>query len=180
MAGTKVATRYAKSFLGLASEKGKLDEALNDMELIKRTTLENRELLMLLKSPVVKTDKKVSILQQIYGKKISEISMLFINLITKNRRERFLLEISDAFVAQYKELKGITSAVVTSATELSEEAKKRIQTIVQQEIGGTVELQAEVNPDLIGGFVLRIGDKQLDTSVQNKVNKLKREFGNDF
>lgn len=180
MAGTKVATRYAKSFLGLASEKGKLDEALSDMELVNKTTSENPELLTLLKSPVVNTEKKLSILNQIYEKHVGEMSMLFINLIAKNRRESFLPEIADAFIAQYKQLKGITSAVVTSATVLSDEARKRIETLVQNEVGGTVELKTEINPELIGGFVLRIGDKQLDTSIQNQVNKLKQEFGKDF
>lgn len=180
MAGSKVASRYAKAFLELVSEKGELDKALSDMELVLSTTEENRELLMLLKSPVVNTDKKVKILSEIYGKQLSEASMLFIKLIAKNRRESALPEIAKAFVAQYKAIKGITSATVTSATVLSDDAKKKIADLVQKEVGGTVELSTEINPDLIGGFVLRIGDKQLDTSILNKVNKLKQEFGKNL
>lgn len=180
MAGSKVASRYAKAFLELVSEKGELDKALSDMELVLSTTEENRELLMLLKSPVVNTDKKVKILSEIYGKQLSEASMLFIKLIAKNRRESALQEIAKAFVAQYKAIKGITSATVTSATVLSDDAKKKIADLVQKEVGGTVELSTEINPDLIGGFVLRIGDKQLDTSILNKVNKLKQEFGKNL
>ena len=180
MAGSKVASRYAKAFLELVSEKGELDKALSDMELVLSTTEENRELLMLLKSPVVNTDKKVKILSEIYGKQLSEASMLFIKLIAKNRRESALPEIAQAFVAQYKAIKGITSATVTSATVLSDDAKKKIADLVQKEVGGSVELSTEINPDLIGGFVLRIGDKQLDTSILNKVNKLKQEFGKNL
>ena len=180
MAHTKVASRYAKSFLGLVAEKGKLDEAIQDMELVQKTISENRELVILLKSPVVKTDKKISILESIYGKHLSEASMLFINLITKKRREGVLPEIADSFIAQYKAMKGITTAKVTSATVLSDDAKKKIADLVQKEVGGTVELSTEINPDLIGGFVLRIGDKQLDTSILNKVNKLKQEFGKNL
>lgn len=180
MAGTKVASRYAKAYLDLVSEKGKMDGAIKDMELVKKTISENRELAVLLKSPVVNTDKKVSILQGIYAKHVSEATMLFLTLIAKNRREGVLAEVAEAFVAQYKQLKGITTATVTSAAVLSDDAKKRIEAIVQQQVGGTVELLTEVNPELIGGFVLRIGDKQLDTSILAKVNSLRQEFGKNF
>jgi F-type H+-transporting ATPase subunit delta len=166
--------------LGLVAEKGKLDEAIKDMELVQKTISENRELVVLLKSPVVKADKKISILESIYGKHLSKASMLFINLITKKRREGVLPEIADSFIAQYKEMKGITTAKVTSAAVLSDDAKKRIEDIVQKQVGGTVELSTEVNEELIGGFVLRIGDKQLDTSIVSQINELKQEFGKHF
>ncbi len=178
MAQTKVATRYAKSLLGLVAEKGNLEEAFNDMMLIKKTCSENRDLVVLLKSPVVNTEKKVSILTSIYEKNVSKVTMLFIALITKNRREGALPEIADAFVAQYKAMKGITTAVVTSASVLADDAKKKIQDLVQKEVGGTVELEMEVNPELIGGFILRIGDKQLDTSILSKIGDIRQEFMN--
>jgi F-type H+-transporting ATPase subunit delta len=180
MAQTKVGSRYAKAFLGLVAEKGKLDVAIKDMELVHQTISENRELAVLLKSPVVNTDKKISILSDIYKKHVSDVTMLYLELIAKNRREGVLAEIAESFIAQYKEMKGITTAVVTSAAVLSDAAKKRIEELVQKEVGGTVELSLEINPELIGGFVLRIGDKQLDTSILNKINALKQEFGANF
>jgi len=180
MANTKVGTRYAKAFLGLVAEKGKLDGAIKDMELVAKTIADNRELAVLLKSPVVKADKKVSILTSIFKKHVSEVTMLYLELITKNRREGALAEIADAFVAQYKAMKGITTAVVTSAAVLSSDAKKRIEELVQKQVGGTVELETQVNPELIGGFVLRIGDQQLDTSILNQISELKQEFGANF
>jgi F-type H+-transporting ATPase subunit delta len=176
MAQTKVATRYAKSLLGLVAEKGNLEEAFNDMLLINKTVSENHDLLVLLKSPVVNAEKKVSILTAIFEKHVSKVTMLFITLITKNRRESALPEIADAFVAQYKAMKGITIASVTSATVLADDAKKKIADLVQKEVGGTVELQLEINPELIGGFILRIGDKQLDTSILSKIGDLRQEF----
>ncbi|MFT4544706.1 MAG: F-type H+-transporting ATPase subunit delta [Bacteroidia bacterium] len=180
MAQTKVATRYAKSLLGLVAEKGNLEEAFKDMSLIQKTCSENRDLVVLLKSPVVNTEKKISILNSVYGKNVGEVTMLFINLITKNRREGALPEIADAFIAQYKVLKGITTAVVTSAAVLADDAKKKIEALVQKEVGGgTVDLEMEVNPELIGGFILRIGDKQLDTSILSKIGDLRQEFKNN-
>ena len=176
MAQTKVATRYAKSLLGLVAEKGNLEEAFNDMLLIKKTCSENRDLVVLLKSPVVNAEKKVSILTAIFEKSVSKVTMLFITLITKNRRESAVPEIADAFIAQYKTMKGITIASVTSATVLADDAKKKISDLVQKEVGGTVELEMQVNPELIGGFILRIGDKQLDTSILNKIGDLRQEF----
>ena len=180
MAHTKAASRYAKSLLGLVAEKGNLEEAFNDMLLIKKTCAENSELVTLLKSPVVNTEKKQNILSSIYSKNVSDVTMLFLNLITKNRREGVLPEIADAFIAQYKTLKGITTALVTSAAVLSDSAKKRIEEVVQKEVGGAVELATEIDPALIGGFVLRIGDKQLDTSILSQISVLKRELEKDF
>lgn len=180
MASTKVASRYAKSFLGLAAEKSLLDRAYADMLIVEKTATENRDLVVLLKSPVVTTDKKINILKSIYGTHLSEASMAFLTLIASKRREGDIPEIATSFVAQYKEMNGITTAKVSSAAVLSADAKKRILEIVQQQVGGTVELQEEVNPELIGGFVLRIGDKQLDTSILAKVNSLRQEFGKNF
>ena len=180
MAQIKVATRYAKSLIGLVAEKGNLEEAFNDMTLIKKTCSENRDLVVLLKSPVVNTEKKVSILTSIFEKNVSKVTMLFITLITKNRREGALPEIADAFIEQYKVIKGITTAIVTSAAVLSDDAKKKIQNIVQKEVGGTVELKMEINPELIGGFILRIGDKQLDTSIFSKIGDLRQEFSKSY
>lgn len=180
MAQTKVGSRYAKAFLGLVNEKGKLDVAIKDMEMVHKTISENRDLQVLLKSPVINTDKKVGILKKIYEKQVSDVTMLYLELITKNRREGVLGEISEAFIAQYNAMKDITTATVTSAAVLSDAAKKRIEEIVQKEVGGTVELSMEVNPELIGGFVLRIGDKQLDTSILSKISELKQEFGKNF
>ncbi len=176
MAEIKVAKRYAKAFLGLVTEKGKLEEAFKDMSLLYETTSGNKDLVNMLKSPVVNTDKKIGILKDIYGGKLSETTMLFLTLITKKRREGAIPEIAGAFVNQYKQLKGITTAVVSSAALLTEDAKKRIHEVVQKEIGGTIELKTEVNPELIGGFILRIGDKQLDTSILSRVEELKQEF----
>lgn len=179
MAQIKVATRYAKSLLDLVAEKGNVEEAFKDMTLIQKTCSENRDLVVLLKSPVVNTEKKVSILNAVFAKSVNEVTMLFINLITKNRRESVLAEIADAFIAQYKVMKGVTTAVVTSAAVLTDEAKKKIENLVQKEVGGTVELQTEIDPELIGGFILRIGDKQLDTSILSKIGDLRQEFKNN-
>lgn len=176
MAQVKVAKRYAKSFLGLVAEKGQLEEAFADMTLLHTTTSQSADLTLMLKSPVVNTDKKVSILKMLFADKVSKATMLFILLITKKRREGVIPEIAKAFIDQYKLKKGITTAVVTSAVVLADDAKQRILDIVKQEVGGTIELETEIDPELIGGFVLRIGDKQLDTSILSRVDDLRQEF----
>jgi len=180
MAETKVAKRYARSFLELVAEKGGLESAYNDMKLVLETTSANRDLTVILKSPVVNTDKKVEILRTIYGKNVSEPTLAFLTLITKKRREGAIPEIAASFVDQYKVLNGITTAVVASAGVLTDDAKQRILKLVEKEIGGKVELRMEVNPELIGGFVLRIGDRQLDTSILSKVNELRQEFSKNL
>lgn len=177
MQDTKVAIRYAKSLLGLVAEKGNLEEAYSDMALIHEAVSGSRELRVMLGSPIINADKKLAVLNAIFGKDLSEVTRLFLQLLTKNGREDALGEIAVSFIAQYKELKGITIAKVVSASVLTEDLKQRILAIVSKEVGGTVELEVSVNPELIGGFVLSIGDKQLDTSIRSKVSALRQEFG---
>lgn len=176
MQDTKVAIRYAKSLLGLAEEKGLTDVAYADMSLIHEAVSGSRELRVMLQSPVISGDKKLAVLNAIFGKDLSEITRLFLALLTKNGREDALGDTAESFIAQYKELKGITVAKVVSATVLTDDVKERILDIVSKEIGRKVELEVSVNPELIGGFVLSIGDKQLDTSILSKLNGLRQEF----
>ena len=177
MQDTKVAIRYAKSLVALVAEKGLLESAYKDMLLINEAVSGSRELRLMLQSPVINAPRKLAVLNAIFDKDLSEATGLFLALLTKNGREDILGEIALSFIAQYKVLKGITTAKVVSAMVLTEDVKQRILDIVSKEVGGKVELEASVNPDLIGGFVLSIGDKQLDTSIQNKVNALRQEFG---
>lgn len=177
MQETKVAIRYAKSLLGLVAEKGQLDEAYRDMVLIHEAVSGSHELRVMLNSPVISSDRKLAVLNAIFDKQLGEATRLFLALLTKNGREDVLGGVAASFLAQYKELKGITTAKVVSASVLTDDVRKRILDILSKEVGGEVELEVSVNPELIGGFVLSIGDRQLDTSILSKVNALRQELG---
>lgn len=177
MKGIRISSRYAKSLLALSNEKSKTNEVFADMELISSTIAENRDLKVLLLSPVIKPDTKLKVLNAIFASKISDISKLFVELLTKKGREGMLGEIADAYVAQVKEFKNIVSAHVVSAIALDNETRETIKRLATQLAQGkSIELTEKVNADLIGGFILQVGDHRVDASVSGEIKNLKREF----
>lgn len=176
MKETRVAIRYSKSLLGLAQDQGILEQVKGDMELVSETCAENRDLQTMLKSPIVKSDKKLSVLKAIFEAQVNQMTIAFIEIITKKGREAVLREIAESFISQYRALKNITTALVKSAVPLSSEMKTQLMGLIQESARGEVELVEEIDANLIGGFVLRISDKQINASIQNQLHKLKREF----
>lgn len=176
MRDIKVASRYAKSLLGIAIEQKQLEEVHNDMQMIDKVCKDNNELTLLLKSPIVNTDKKESILTEIFGKKISKISNTFIAIILNKRRESILPAIVEAFILTYKEYKNITTATVTTAIALTDAQKKAVVKLLNAQGKENVELNEVVNNEIIGGMILRVGDKQVDESIKRKLTNLEMEF----
>ena len=179
MRQTLVASRYAKSLLGLVSERGVEGVTYDDMKLVAQTCEESRELELLLKSPIVKSDKKTAILKEIFKGKLSELTERFIQTIVKNRRENYLYEIAKEYLVQYKSKNNIITAMVTTATGLDADMKSAVLKLVKGSADSEVELVERTDADLIGGLILRIGDKQYDGSLQRRLSDLKQEFGNN-
>lgn len=175
-----VASRYAKSLIDLAVETKQLEAVREDMRLIKQVCQENREFVIMLESPVVKTDKKMAIFKSVFGGKISVTTQSFLDIIAKKRREGYIDNIAFAFDEQYKAFKNITSAVITTAVKLDDATKKKVLEIVKQQYKGEIELVEKTDKNLIGGFVLTINDKQIDTSIRRKLNDLKKNFSGNL
>jgi F-type H+-transporting ATPase subunit delta len=171
-----VASRYAKSLIDLAVETKQLEEVANDMRLIKQVCKENREFVILLESPVVKTDKKMAIFKSVFEGKISITTSTFLDLIARKRREGYIDDIAYAFDEQYKSFKNITTAVIATAVPLDAATKSKIIEIVKKSATGEVELIEKIDKSLIGGFVLTVNDKQVDTSIKRKLNDLRKDF----
>ncbi|MBP7807702.1 MAG: ATP synthase F1 subunit delta [Bacteroidia bacterium] len=171
-----VASRYAKSLIDLAVETKQLEEVANDMRLIKQVCKENREFVILLESPVVKTDKKMAIFHSVFAGKISATTSTFLDLIARKRREGYIDDIAYAFDEQYKTFKNITTAVVTTAVSLDAATKAKIVEIVKKNVTGEVQLIEKIDKTLIGGFILTVGDKQVDTTIKRKLNDLRKDF----
>lgn len=175
MLETKVAKRYAKSLLDLAREQGALDTVYADMQQVVSVCDANRDLVMLLGNPIIATDKKLTILKTVFAS-VSRMSSAFFEILTRKGRESHLAGIAKEFVAQYKKSKGIESATVISAVALDDNLRKQVQELVRAGGKSEVELVEKVDPKLIGGFVLRMGDKQYDASVSSELRKLTRDF----
>jgi len=176
MVQSKVAIRYAKSFLELAIEKDSMGSAQEDMTVVAQAYDDSRELQLLLHSPIIKVDKKLSVLKEIFTDNISAVSMAFIGIITKKGRESLLGQIAHAFIIMAKERKNIFAAQVVSAIALDDSLRERVLEIIAEVKPGGIELNEVVDPKIIGGFVLRIGDQMVDASVSTKIRELQREF----
>ncbi|MBO9200307.1 MULTISPECIES: ATP synthase F1 subunit delta [Niastella] len=182
MPNPRLAARYAKSLIDLANERNQLESVYKDMLYLQALCKESHEFLTLMRSPVVKADKKVAIVLAVTKGKISELTDAFNLLMITKGREAYLPEISSAFIEQYKHQKGIHTVKLTTAVPVTEELKKQIISQVQKQTKmDTIDLKATVNEDLIGGFVLEIGDQLIDASVAYDLNKIKAQFmNNDF
>jgi F-type H+-transporting ATPase subunit delta len=180
MSAQRVASRYAKALVDIAVEQGKLEQVNEDIQSF-LSVLENREFELLVKSPIVNADKKISIFDAIFSGKISEITEKFFKIVFKKNREAYLPHIASAFTAQYKVIKHISTVTITSAKELSDTALKAIKTKLAAtgEFSENIEFNTKVDESLIGGFRLEFGDRLYDASVAYKLEQLKKEFKNN-
>lgn len=176
MKETRIASRYAKSLLTLALEQGELENAYNDMKLVSETCDSSKDLSLLLQSPIVKPDKKTEILREIFASRLSKLSLSFIDIIIRKRREKYLEAIAREFLYQYKSHKNILTAIVTSAVGLDDKIRSEIMKIIKDSANAEVELVEKADKDLIGGLILKIGDKQIDASIQRKLKELGKSF----
>ena len=176
MQNHRAATRYAKSLIGLAEETSVLDQVKDDMQLFIKVFNENHLLATVLRNPVIQHTKKRAILRALYEGKMNSLTLTAFDLITKKNRESILDVIATEFLVQYNELKGIQEATVITTISLDESQKKEFNKVVKSLTGKQPELTMKIDESLIGGFVLDIGDSQLDESVKSKLNKIHREL----
>ena len=174
---SRVSARYAKALIDLSVERGQLEKVYEDIQGFIKVA-ENRDFANMLQSPIVKADKKQSIFNVIFGDKVEATTKAFFDIIIKKGRESELSDIATAFVGQYKAIKNISTVTLTTATPASDDmvAAIKAKLEVSGEISGGVDLQTEVDADLVGGFVLKFGDKLYDASVANQLKQLKKEF----
>jgi len=176
MAETKVAGRYAKSLLGLAIERKTENKVYTDMQLVSDTITANRDLALLFRNPIINTDKKLNVVNSLFKGKVDEITLSFLNIIVNKKREFYLEDISRQFISMYKEHVGIETAVVTTPIPLDEKLRAEVRRIVSAQAKGKVELTEKIDKDLIGGFVIKMNNKQVDTSIETKLREIRREL----
>lgn len=182
MPNPRLATRYAKALLGLAVEKGQLEQVYADMQWIQAVCKSNRDFVNLLRSPIITADVKKKIIDAVTAGKLNELTIAFMRLLTTKGRESNLPEISGAFIDAYKTEKNIHTVKLTTAAPLTDATKIAIVNQVKKSAGfEKIELEEKVNEDLIGGFVLQIGDKLIDASIAYDLKAIAKQFeNNDF
>ena len=171
-----LAHRYAKALFELAHEKGRLEQIRQDMQLILEASSESVDFRQMLRSPVIRPDKKVAVFVAVFKGKVDEITMEYFKLLARNRRESFMAEISKQFITIYKKHFNITTVYLKTATTVGEDLRKQILKRLEKFTGGTIGLVEKVDESLIGGFVVNIEDQQYDASLIMQIKRLKKEF----
>jgi F-type H+-transporting ATPase subunit delta len=177
MSVIRVASRYTKSLLDLAIEHGQLDAVHQDMNRLLELAASNSDFKAMLKSPVINADKKLNVLNALFTDAKSPLTATFFKVVAQKGRERVLLDIAKEFHRQYNLHNNIQEAEVVTTFPLDEEMRSSFISLVK-EISGKekVELKEKVDSELIGGFILTVGDKQIDESLSSKLNQLKLQF----
>lgn len=176
MKGVRVSSRYAKSLLLLAIEQNMLEEAYRDMKSIAKVCKENRDFLVFLRSPIVKADKKVKVIQKVFDGQLGKLVSGFIDIITNHRRENALGEIAASFVLQYKEYNKITTAELVSAVKLDDAQRNAVIEKIKKSFTATIDIKETIDPSIIGGMIVRVGDKQFDASITRKLKEMRKDF----
>jgi len=176
MSDIRVAARYAKSLIDLAQEKGVLEEVHADMQLFSKTVRDNRDFKLFLTNPIIKHDKKLVILQRVFQNKVQPLTQTFFSIVTQKHREAILDSVATEFIRQYNVIKGIEIASITTAVPLSPELRAQVNQKIASLTGKTVQLIEKVDQNMIGGFILRVGDKQVDDTIRTDLRHLKQKF----
>jgi F-type H+-transporting ATPase subunit delta len=176
MITSKITTRYAKSLLDLAIETNQLKECYNDLIAVETLCSESIDFTLMLKSPIINTSKKLSIIKSLFKKNLTKTTYLFIELITKKKRESLLHPISKNFIELYKSHHKIITANVTTTIPLDKNLKEKVVSFVKKKMDKDVELKEEINYDILGGAIIKVGDFQIDDSVRKQLKELKNSY----
>ena len=179
MSDHRIAYRYAKPLMELAEEQIVLDAVKDDMEGFANLCEENRDFVLMLRSPIIPHLKKAEILQSIFKGKSNKLTLSAFEIIARKNRENLLPEIASEFVMQYNAKMGLQDAVVTTTFPIDAKTRKSFEQIVEKVTGNKAVLKEEVDPEIIGGFVLKMGDKQLDQSISSDLKEIKLKFNNN-
>lgn len=177
MANYRAASRYAKSILELSLEKGRLEEVHADFQKLTEIAEVNHEFGVILKNPIINSEKKLAILKALFEKGADKLTITFFEIISRKSRESILLDVAREFEIQYNLHSSIQVAYLTTTFPIDEKLRGEFLKVVK-EISGleTVQLEEKVDPEIIGGFVLRVNDRLLDDSLSSKLRDLKTQF----
>ena len=176
MKNVKLASRYAKALFDFSTEEKQLETVFQDLGILKQAVTENHEFSSILRSPIIHANKKSEIFKEVFGNRVSNITLGFFGILVKKKREPNILTIIEAFVKLYKDYHHIKTAHLTTAVEMSETIKRQITDLLTQQTKAQIDLVEHINPNLIGGFSIQIDDDVFDATIKGKIDQLKAIF----
>jgi len=168
----RVAKRYAKALFGLAAEEKILETIETDVNMIDQVIAENEDLADMLGNPLINNQDKFSVLKEIFAKKINILSLNFLDLLARKKRLLILPDAIEAFNSMMLEYRNTVEAELVSAVELSDEQAGTIQEGIESITGKKLRLEKRLDPDIIGGFIVKVEDVVIDNSIRYQLAKL--------
>lgn len=167
-----IARRYAKALFESANEKKVLDNVSDDLDLIFSTFEVNGDFKAVINSQVIQSSDKKNVLEMIFNKKVNVLTLTFLSFLCEKKRIDIILQIIEEFQILYKEERKITDATIESVTPLSEGQVSDIREYLEERYKKKFQIETLVNENLIGGFLIRIGDIVIDKSVKYHLEQL--------
>lgn len=169
-----ISTRYAKALIKAGSDNGCLDALEVDMTLLDSLTRGNAVFRQVLDAPVIKPMQKRRMMAELLDGRVHPLTLNFINLVIRNRRESLLADVARDFIDLYEKRNGIQRVHVVSAAGMDDLSEQHLQQQLNALFRANVHLTAETNAALIGGFILRVGDLQYDASLASGLTRLQK------
>lgn len=175
MLTSKVAKRYAQGLLDFTQESGNTESVFGEMRDVVKIMSESKELVQFLNTPFIDARKKDAVALEIF-KDFSPVSKNIIRLVIKQGREAQLKNIAQEFINKVEDIKGTQRISLVTATKLSEQNIQKIIADSNMVNVSNYDLETIIKPEILGGYILRVGDQQIDASVKTKLNNIKKEF----
>lgn len=171
-----IASRYAKALFDYALEEKILERVHEDMVTVSQVCRQNKDFRLLLQSPVVRKDKKLAIIREIFKKYLSKATLTYLQIIAGKSREEYIPDIAGHFLTLYKKHKNIKTVYLKTPMPVDDQIRKKVIDLMADKTKANIELMEEIDPGLIGGFVIQMDDLQYDASILRQLKTLEREF----
>jgi F-type H+-transporting ATPase subunit delta len=168
-----ISKRYAKALFDLAIETNKIDELESQSRVIREILESEKEFMQILQHPQISKEEKIQLIKDTFSSKVSDELLGLLILVVQKGRQEYLLEILNTFLDEVKEHKGIVTAVVVSAVPLKNEQLEKIKLNLTSSVKKQIQIETQVDPSIIGGLKIRVGDRVLDASISGQLQGLK-------
>ena len=167
-----ISTRYARALLRTATDAKLEDQVYHDMMTVAQSYIEVPQLRHTIAGPMLPKEKKQALLEAAAGEKAAELTRSFISLVLKEDRETVMQFIANSYVTLYRKQKNLIRGKLTTAARVSAQTEQKMRHLVEKNTQGTVEFETEIDPDIIGGFILEYDTYRMDANVKTKLNSI--------
>lgn len=176
MKNIRIASRYSKALLSLAEENQIIEQAYESMKIVADVFKNNKELKVILNTPIVRETKKIKIIEEVFKGKINDLILKYLVIITKKKRSVLIEPIALEYQRLHKDKLNIQTVIVTTASGIDKEIENKVLQVAKKITNKNIEFQNEIDPSIIGGFILKIGDYLYDASVKRSLKNMKEQL----